>query len=473
MQTENSSPHLPLQNKSILIVEDDTDLRAILASSLETLGCQVSEANNGLEAKEILKERNIDLLISDIQMPKMNGVELVTWVRRIFDQSFRKTKPLPIVMITGFAHLFQTQEADNLNVNEFLTKPFKNNELQEALFRALDIKTEENKKEMTEDVVPEYCKVSIEDFVSKKELEMDVFVELRQGKFLRIANQGELVDPTRMTRYKEKGLKYLYVRKEDFRKVLDFNIMLSRVLSKNDQVNPEKKRRFMTYTSEIIFESAKVNGVNEEFFNDAKDFLTTSLDVLTEDKQTLNLLEILDGHADQLYSHSLCVSVYAVMIAKQMGWNSSANLFKLSFGGLMHDIGKKEIDPVILEKSRAELTFQERQILETHPLRGKEILESLKSASSEVVAIAYEHHENILGQGFPRQLSGKRISPMAKVVSTADDFCLYALQNKNNPGQTARKAVLLMEQYKADKLDPECFMALKRLVKEDSQEAAS
>ena len=139
----------------------------------------------------------------------------------------------------------------------------------------------------------------------------------------------------------------------------------------------------------------------------------------------------------------------------------------------MHDIGKKEIDPVILEKSRAELTFQERQILETHPLRGKEILESLKSASSEVVAIAYEHHENILGQGFPRQLSGKRINPLAKVVSTADDFCLYALQNKNNPGQTARKAVLLMEQYKADKLDPECFMALKRLVKEDSQEAAS
>src|SRR5690606_25994723 len=122
----------------------------------------------------------------------------------------------------------------------------------------------------------------------------------------------------------------------------------------------------------------------------------TSMELLVKDEQTFDLLSILNSHSDHLYAHSLGVSMYSVMIAKAMDWNSTAALFKLSFGGLMHDIGKKEISPEILNKSRASLSYKERQVLETHPVRGKEIMESLKSAPSEVVAIVYEHHENCL-----------------------------------------------------------------------------
>ena len=320
---------------TILIVDDDVSLCEVLESIVGGFGFKTKIANNGLEAQELIKAGGIDLVISDIQMPQMTGVELIEWVRRLYDASFRKTKPLPFILMTGFAHLFQTQKANELGVEEFLTKPFDDEALKEAIYKELEIEDPDKAKKEPPPVEIVYCKASLEDFVSTKTLEMDIYVMLKKNKYIKIAHKGELIDVERIHRYKEKGLKYLYVKKEDFRKVLDFNIMLSKVLTQNDSVSVEKKKRFMANTSEVIFENAMVNGVDEEFFNDAKDFLLASMDVLTEDSQTFSLLQVLNGHSDGLYAHSLAVSMYSVMIAKQAGWSSSSTLFKLSLS-LIH-----------------------------------------------------------------------------------------------------------------------------------------
>ncbi len=142
------------------------------------------------------------------------------------------------------------------------------------------------------------------------------------------------------------------------------------------------------------------------------------------------------------------------MIAKQLGWKSPQTLFKTSFAGLFHDIGKKEISRTLLEKPRASLSQQERQEIDTHTTRGKEILESLKGIPSEVIQVAYEHHEDILGQGYPQRLSHNRIHPISLIVSVADVFCNYTITNPQRPEPlSAAEAISTMTLYKASSLD--------------------
>lgn len=452
--------------KNILVVEDDSFFRATIKDIIEQEGFSVEEASNGVIAKDLIKNNSFDVIVSDIQMPEMTGVELVEWTRKIFDRSFKSHRELPIILMTGFAHIMETQKAHELGVQEFLTKPFKDDELIDAIKKILGIKKEESSETSTiEDQKPTFCRVSLEDFVTDRDIQMDVYVKLSKEKHIKIAHKGNRIDLERVDNYRKKGLKHLYVRQEDFKKVLDFNVMLSKVVANSDEVTQEKKKRFVANTAEIILENVAIVGIDEHAFSEAKDFFFSSFDVLTEDLQTLDLLNSLSDHSDQLYAHCLGVSIYSVMIAREMEWKSTATLFKLQFGALMHDVGKKEFPPELIDKPRSQLSYNERHQLETHPFRSKEILESLKSAPAEVIAIAYQHHENMLGQGYPRQLSKIKIHPMAKIVAVANEFCNYALRNPNNPGMTAQKAFHLLNTYKKDELDPEAVSALRSMIK--------
>ncbi|MCB0415697.1 MAG: HD domain-containing protein, partial [Bdellovibrionales bacterium] len=346
---------------------------------------------------------------------------------------------------------------------EFIAKPFDEQDLVDKINALLKTNSPEDDIEPEQVEKVKYCKVSLEDFVSDKTIELDIFIQLKPGKFLKIAHRGGKLDEERIENYKNKGLKELYIRQEDFSKVLDFNIKLSKLVASSTSISIEKKERFLLHTAEIIMEKTFVDGVDKSFFDNAKDFLNTSIDLLSKDDQTFTLLEALNNHTDYLYAHCLGVSMYSVMIAKKMEWNSTANLFKLAFSGLMHDVGKKEIDPELLLKSRPELTFKERQMIETHSMRGKLILEGLKSAPSEAVAVAFEHHEDILSQGYPRQIGKNEIHPMAKMVAVANEFCNYTIKGPHNPPVTGDKAISLLNNLKKESLDHAAFNALKTL----------
>ena len=242
---------------------------------------------------------------------------------------------------------------------------------------------------------------------------------------------------------------------------------LNKAVTQSSQLDLAKKKKFLAKTGELILENTFVNGINQQSFEEAKDYLCTSISTMIKDDETFSLLEVLNDHTNSLYAHSLGVSIYSVMIAQKLGWNSGSNLFKLSFGALMHDIGKKDFDPELLQKPKSDLTFSEKALLETHPERGKEILEGLKSIPSEIISIAYEHHENAIGQGYPRMIKKNRISPMARIVNVADEFCYFAIKNPDYPEADASEALYMLDQYKHDLLDHDALMALRLIIKEE------
>jgi two-component system chemotaxis response regulator CheY len=90
-------------------------------------GIVVTEAVNGQDAVEKLKKDDIDLIITDINMPEMDGTQLVKWVRESFN------KDLPIIIVTTEGEEKEIEEGKLLGANAYITKPVKGQELKETI----------------------------------------------------------------------------------------------------------------------------------------------------------------------------------------------------------------------------------------------------------------------------------------------------------------------------------------------------
>jgi two-component system, chemotaxis family, chemotaxis protein CheY len=109
-----------MEDKKILFVEDSPTMRRIIANSLTKIGfTQVFDAENGLDALEKLKSSDFDMIITDWNMPEMNGQELVEHLRQQ-----DKYKLTPILMITTRGRQDDFMMAIKSGVNGYIVKPF-------------------------------------------------------------------------------------------------------------------------------------------------------------------------------------------------------------------------------------------------------------------------------------------------------------------------------------------------------------
>jgi chemosensory pili system protein ChpA (sensor histidine kinase/response regulator) len=102
----------------VLLVDDSLSVRKVLARRLGRLGLQVTTAQDGEEALELLREERFDALVTDLEMPRMNGYQLIETVRRR-----PETRELPVVVITTRAGREHGDLARRLGADRYLTKP--------------------------------------------------------------------------------------------------------------------------------------------------------------------------------------------------------------------------------------------------------------------------------------------------------------------------------------------------------------
>ncbi|MDY0972411.1 two-component system response regulator RssB [Siccibacter turicensis] len=121
----------PLTGKQILIVEDEPVFRSLLDSWLTSLGADTQLAQDGIEALEKLAGLTPDLLICDIEMPRMNGLKLIEHIRNEGNQT-------PVLVISGTGNMSDIAKALRLGVQDVLLKPVKDfNRLRETVFACL------------------------------------------------------------------------------------------------------------------------------------------------------------------------------------------------------------------------------------------------------------------------------------------------------------------------------------------------
>ena len=128
----------------LLIVEDDPAMRSALTLALKTAGYQVESAENGAHALEMTAGKSFDLIISDIRMPGMDGVAVVSRIK--------KTTPLvKTILITGYSDEEPLTRAINVGVDGLLKKPFQIKDLLHLV--SLRLEEQEREKEKTQSLM--------------------------------------------------------------------------------------------------------------------------------------------------------------------------------------------------------------------------------------------------------------------------------------------------------------------------------
>lgn len=116
---------------NLLIVDDEQGIRQLLKLVFERAGHQVRVAEGGRRALEFLRTESVDLIISDVKMPDMNGIELL--------KAARESSPdVAVVMMTAFATVDTAREAFKLGADDFIQKPFDVDELKLIVAKALE-----------------------------------------------------------------------------------------------------------------------------------------------------------------------------------------------------------------------------------------------------------------------------------------------------------------------------------------------
>lgn len=107
---------MTLAKSSVLIIDDEQSLRDFVNKNLEVRGFQTYTAANGLEGLALFKTNDVDLVIVDLMMPQMNGLETI---RRI-----RQDSLVPIIVLSALGEESDKVQAFNIGADDFLTKPF-------------------------------------------------------------------------------------------------------------------------------------------------------------------------------------------------------------------------------------------------------------------------------------------------------------------------------------------------------------
>ena len=118
------------KKSKILVVDDSADTLEMIGRNLTARGYSVITAMSVMEATNSLKSHPVDLVITDLKMPKINGLELVKYIR----ENFKETE---VMMITGYATIEGAVQAVKTGAEEYLTKPFTDEELFSAVERTL------------------------------------------------------------------------------------------------------------------------------------------------------------------------------------------------------------------------------------------------------------------------------------------------------------------------------------------------
>ena len=110
----------------LLIVEDNKDTRLLLKEYFESLDYYIEICENGVEALAILKKKEFTILITDIRMPKMDGITLIGEVKRIYPK-------LGLIMMTAFSSVYSEVDVRRVGVDDYISKPFNFEDMKEKV----------------------------------------------------------------------------------------------------------------------------------------------------------------------------------------------------------------------------------------------------------------------------------------------------------------------------------------------------
>jgi len=120
--------------KIALTVDDSKTIREMVSFTLKNAGYQILEAEDGVKAVDIIKANNVDVVITDLNMPNMNGIDLIKAIR-----ANPKYSAVPILMLTTEGDANKKVEGKNAGATGWIVKPFQPEKLVEVIKRVCPV----------------------------------------------------------------------------------------------------------------------------------------------------------------------------------------------------------------------------------------------------------------------------------------------------------------------------------------------
>jgi CheY-like chemotaxis protein len=120
----------------VLVVDDDENIRHLMLDTLESLGYNTIGAQDGVEALTVLESQNVDLVITDVVMPQMNGIDLLKKIKKIWPS-------LPVLVITGYDFNYTMDQVRDGGADGFLAKPFRIGKIEEMMQNVLGMQAQQ------------------------------------------------------------------------------------------------------------------------------------------------------------------------------------------------------------------------------------------------------------------------------------------------------------------------------------------
>lgn len=154
--------------------------------------------------------------------------------------------------------------------------------------------------------------------------------------------------------------------------------------------------------------------------NSAKLVVTDCVDSILRNPSALMWMAKIKHVDYYTMEHCLNVSILSIAFGRHLRLKKE-DLVRLGTGGLLHDVGKMQIPDEILNKP-ARLTDEEFEVMKRHPEIGKELLMKSEGTLSYAVDAAFNHHEKMDGNGYPRGLFARELSEYSRIISIVDAF---------------------------------------------------
>jgi putative nucleotidyltransferase with HDIG domain len=476
---DNISPY----KKRILVVDDYVPTRQMIVEALSDSGYQtIKEAENGREALGYFRKEHYDLVISDVMMPLMGGMELL--------QHLKEIKPeTAVIMITAQPEVDITVSALKKGAIDFIKKPFNIDDLiykvhvylQENNITApksyqSDILLKQIEEKTKELSIHSYIYDSVENIEGSHD---EIFEKLASTA-MRVVDGEECflliyddetkefhvrVSKSLTNSFNSKltilSLKYLYhqvVEKGDALMIhsqdhpfVAPSLMCSPLMIRDKtfgvlSIRKKKDRgpfsqRDLNYLVSLC-KRASLNLENKMLYE------SLYVNVLDTFKALIASVQARDQYTED---HSLRVTKQSILLAKEMGC-SKGEVESLKIAGALHDLGKVAIpDNVLLKPDR--LTNDEYDIIKQHPEIGERILKPVAIFERERTIIRH-HHERWDGRGYPSGLSAEEIPFLSRILAITDTFDAITNNRPYRQAQTIETAIGEIIKNKGTQFDP-------------------
>ena len=415
------------EHVNILVVDDEKSIRDILYESIEYEGYRCLTATDGREALSVLEKEHVDVVITDIMMPHMDGIELTKIVREKYDTD--------VIMMTGFVKNFSFEDVFDLGVSDFMQKPVGLKELMTRLKRVLRERTVQKEqkefeyivntakepialvdKNYTYEVVNDsYCRIqgkNKEDVIGHKVSDFwgdELFKETIREHFDLCFSGSEVHHEQRLelSSSKHNCFDIAYYPYSADGKTISHAVVVSHDISERKRTEEQLK-----VTMENL---RKTMGATIK---------TLALTVETRDPYTA-------GHQKR-------VADLARTIARELGLTAE-QVDSIRMAGAIHDIGKISVPAEILSKPTA-LSYIEFALIKIHSQAGYDILKDI-DFPWPIARIILEHHERIDGSGYPQGGKGEDILIESRILAVADVVEAIASHRPYRPALGLEKAL--------------------------------